>query len=367
MNIKYQSFDVLHGEISNELKEKFSQILDKNYFIMGNEVDNFQNEFATYLGVKHVIGCGNGLDALHIILKALDIGSGDEVIVPSNTYIATALAVSYAGAKPVFVEPDINSFNINPLKIEEKITSKTKAIMVVHLYGRPADMEPILTISKKYNLKIIEDCAQAHNAKYKGKQVGTFGDAAGFSFYPGKNLGALGDAGAIATNNDELAQKAKMLTNYGSQIKYLHEYKGFNSRLDEIQAGLLSIKLNYLDKWNARRKEIANKYINEVRNKNIILPLANTEEFDGVWHIFAVRSKYRNELELFLKEKGISALKHYPIPMHLQGAYADLGYNKGDLPIAEEISDTELSIPLYYGMTDDEVSYVIDILNSFKV
>lgn len=366
MKIPFASFDTMHQEISAELTNVFSDVLKKNHYIMGREMELFEKEFASYLGVKHVVSCGNGLDALHIILRAMDIGEGDEVIVPSSTYIATALAVSYAGAKPVFVEPTSDfSFNVDPAKIEEKITDKTKAVMVVHLYGRPVDMDPVKKIAEKYNLKVVEDCAQAHGAKYKGVKVGGIGDAAGFSFYPGKNLGALGDGGAIATNDDHIAKVATMLRNYGSEIKYQNEYKGFNSRLDEMQAAFLRVKLPCLDKWNNERKRIANRYLSEIKNPLIKLPLPSDETFDCVWHIFAVRTNDRDKLERYLADLGIGTLKHYPIPMHLQKAYADLGIKQGELPLAEEISATELSIPMYYGMSEDEVTYVIDALNRY--
>ena len=269
MKIPYLNFAPMHNELKKEITDKFNKVFDKNYYIMGEELENFEKEFANFCGAKYAIGCGNGLDALILILKAYGIGIGDEVIVPSNTYIATALAVSHAGATPIFVEPNIRTFNIEPSLIEEKITTKTKAIMPVHLYGRAADMDPINKIAKKYNLKVIEDCAQAHGAKYKGKTIGTLGDAAGFSFYPGKNLGALGDAGAIVTNDDKLAEKVHMLRSYGSKIKYVHEIIGYNSRLDEMQAAFLSVKLKNLDKWNAERDRIANTYINNIKMKKL--------------------------------------------------------------------------------------------------
>ena len=367
MKVPFQSFVKMHEAIRPELTAKFNAVMDKNYFIMGEEHKNFEKDFASYVGAKFALGCGNGLDALHIVLKALGVGEGAEVIVPSNTYIATALAVSYAGARPVFVEPKAGTFNIDPEKIEEKITERTKAIMVVHLYGRPADMDPIMAIAKKHNLFVIEDCAQAHGAKYKGQKVGTFGDAAGFSFYPGKNLGALGDGGAIVTNDEAIAKKCAMLRNYGSEIKYQHDYKGFNSRLDEMQAAFLGAKLPHLDAWNAERKKIAARYLEGIKNPLIVLPLSSDETFDCVWHIFAIRCKERAALENYLAEKGIGTLKHYPIPMHLQKAYLDLGCEKGDLPLAEEISATELSLPLFIGMSDDEIRYVIDALNAFRV
>lgn len=367
MNIPYQSFDVMHEEIHDELLNCFERVLAKNWFIMGNELSQFEQAFAKYVGTKYAVGCGNGLEALHLILRALNIGEGDEVIVPSNTYIASALAVSYAGATPVFVEPKIETFTIDPERIEEKITSKTKAIMVVHLYGRVCDMDPIIAIANKYGLQIIEDAAQSHGATYKGKQAGSFGIAAGFSFYPGKNLGALGDAGAVVTSDKELADKVYALRNYGSKIKYYNEYKGYNSRLDELQAAFLNVKLPYLDKWNSRRKEIAARLINEIKNQDIALPIANDEVYSSVWHIFAVRCKHRDELVSYLNENGIGTLKHYPLPMHLQKAYADLAIPKGTLPIAEEISETELSIPVYYGMSDEQVDYLIQKLNEFRI
>lgn len=280
-------------------------------------------------------------------------------------YIATALAVTYVGATPVFVEPDIRTFNIDPSRIEEAITDKTKAIMPVHLYGQPCDIDPIMEIAKKYGLFVVEDCAQAHGATYKGKVVGSFGDAAGFSFYPGKNLGALGDAGATVTNDEELAKKVRALGNYGSDYKYHHIYKGNNSRLDELQAAFLAAKLSHLNKMNEERRRIAQKYIDGIKNEEVILPYI-PEYANPVWHIFGIRCKRRDELEKFLNDAGIGTNKHYPIPMHLQDCYKDLGFKEGDFPIAEEISATELSIPMYYGMTDEEVQYVIDKVNEFK-
>ena len=299
-----------------------------------------------------------------LVLKALGIGEGDEVIVPSNTYIATALAVTYVGAKPVFVEPNISTFNINPELIDAAINEHTKAIMPVHLYGQACDMDPILAIAKKYSLKVVEDCAQAHGALYKGQKVGTFGDAAGFSFYPGKNLGALGDAGAVVTNDPEIEKRVRALGNYGSDYKYHHVLKGNNSRLDELQAAFLAAKLPHLERMNVERRRIANRYIAEINNPKVVLPTV-VEDYVPVWHIFGVRCKDRDALEKHLNEKGIGTNKHYPIPMHLQDCYKDLGFKEGDFPIAEEISATELSIPMYYGMTDEEISLVIEAINAF--
>lgn len=365
MIIPFAVFDNMHKEIENELVEAFHRVLNKGWFIQGEECKAFSEEFAEYCGTKYCIGCGNGLDSLYLILKALDIGDGDEVIIPSNTFIATALAVTYAGATPVFVEPDIMTYNLNSDKIEEKITARTKAIIAVHLYGRPADMDGIVAISQKYSLRLIEDCAQAHGAEYKGKKVGGFGDAAGYSFYPGKNLGALGDGGAVVTNNSELADKVRMLGNYGSDYKYHHIYQGTNSRLDELQAAMLRVKLKNLDRWNKSRREIAEYYISNIKNPDITLPMYRCMG-EQVWHLFVIRYKKRDELEKYLNSNGVGTNKHYPIPIHNQKAYTSLNIEKGSLPIAEEISNTVLSLPLYYGMSLAEADYVIDIINDYK-
>lgn len=365
MKVPFSTFEVMHKEIDDEIIQKFQEVYHKNWFIQGTEVEAFEKEYAEYCGAKYCVGCGNGLDALYLVLKAYGIGEGDEVIVPSNTYIATALAVTYTGATPVFVEPTLESYNIDSSKIEKKISSKTKAIMAVHLYGQTAAMDEIKEIAQKYNLKIIEDAAQAHGAMYKGVKTGNLGDAAGFSFYPGKNLGALGDAGAIVTNDKELADKVRALGNYGSDYKYHHIYQGNNSRLDELQAAFLRIKLRNLDRWNANRIETAEKYLAGIHNPNVILPVV--EEYGKhVFHIFAIRCDRREELESYLNKKGIGTNKHYPIPMHLQGAYAQLGIPQGALPLAEQISNTELSLPLSYGMTAEEIDYVIDAINVWK-
>ena len=365
MSVPFVSFRPMEKELDKELRAAFERVYTASWYIEGKEDEAFEKEFAEYCNASYCVGVGNGLDALMLALKALGIKEGDEVIVPSNTYIATALAVTYVGAKPVFVEPDISTFNINPSLIEEKITDKTKAIMPVHLYGQACDMDPILEIARKHNLKVIEDCAQAHGALYKGKKVGTFGDAAGFSFYPGKNLGALGDAGAVITNNKEVADKVRALGNYGSDYKYHHIYLGNNSRLDELQAAFLRAKLSILDKMNEERRRIANRYLAEIKNDNVFLP-SFKEDYVPVWHIFGVRSDRREELEKYLNDNGVGTNKHYPIPIHLQKCYESLGMHEGDLPVAEEISSTELSIPMFYGMTDDEINQVIDTINNFK-
>lgn len=364
MKIPFVTFKPLEAELDKEIRDAFDRVYTRSWYIEGVEDEKFEKVFAEYCNSKYCVGVGNGLDALFLALKALNVKDGDEVIVPSNTYIATALAVTYVGATPVFVEPDIRTFNIDPAKIEKAITEKTKAIMPVHLYGQACDMEPIMKIAKKYNLLVVEDCAQAHGATYKGKVVGSFGDAAGFSFYPGKNLGALGDAGAIVTNNEELAKKVRALGNYGSDYKYHHVYQGNNSRLDELQAAFLAAKLPLLERVNDNRRSIADKYLAGINNPKVILPFV-PDYAVHVWHIFGIRCKMRTELENFLNDAGIGTNKHYPIPMHLQDCYKDLGFKEGDFPIAEEISSSELSIPMYYGMTDDEVQYVIDKVNEF--
>ena len=365
MKVPFVSFLPMEKELNQELRTAFERVYKRSWYIDGMEDKAFETAFAKYCGIKYCVGVGNGLDALSLALIALGIKEGDEVLVPSNTYIATALAVTYVGAVPVFVEPDIRTFNINPSNIEEKITEKTKAIIPVHLYGQSCDMDPIIEIAKKYNLYVIEDCAQAHGASYKGQKVGTFGDVSGFSFYPGKNLGALGDAGAIITNNKEIAAKVRALGNYGSDYKYHHIYQGKNSRLDEMQAAFLAAKLPHLERMNEDRRKIAGRYLSEIKNQEIILPFV-PQYTNPVWHIFGIRCKRRNELEKFLNDAGIGTNKHYPLPIHLQECYKDFGFEKGDFPIAEEISSTELSIPMYYGMTDEEIQYVIDKVNEFR-
>ena len=365
MKVPFVSFLPMERELDHEFREAFDRVFTRSWYIGGEEDKSFESAFANYSGTKYCVGVGNGLDALMLALKALEIGAGDEVIVPANTFIATALAVTYAGARPVLVDPDSRTFNIDPDKIEAAITDRTKAIMPVHLYGQACDMDPIMEIAGKYGLKVVEDCAQAHGATYKGRKIGTFGDAAGFSFYPGKNLGALGDAGATVTNNAELADKVRALGNYGSDYKYHHIYKGSNSRLDELQAAFLDVKLPHLERMNTERRRIANRYLNEISNENVILPYV-PDYTVPVWHVFGIKCKNRPELEKHLNEKGIGTNKHYPIPVHLQECYKDLGYREGDFPVAEEISRTELSIPMYYGMTDEEIEYVIDAINSFQ-
>lgn len=364
MKVPFASFLPMERALDAELRAAFDRVFARSWYIGGAEDEAFEEAFAGYCGTKYCVGVGNGLDALMLGLKALGIGPGDEVIVPSNTFIATALAVTYAGATPVLVEPKLETFNLDPDRIEEAITERTRAIMPVHLYGQACDMEPIMRIAQKHGLRVIEDCAQAHGATYKGRKVGTFGDAAGFSFYPGKNLGALGDAGALVTNDEVLANRVRQLGNYGSDHKYHHIYQGNNSRLDELQAAFLGAKLPHLEMMNADRRQIADRYLAEMRNPRVALPQVR-DDCVPVWHIFGVRCDVRDALELHLSDRGIGTNKHYPIPIHLQECYRDLGFGEGDFPIAEAISATELSLPMYYGMSDDEISYVIRAINEF--
>lgn len=365
MKIPFVSFLAMEKELNDDLRAAFDRVFARSWYIEGVEDEIFEKAFAEYCGTDYCVGVGNGLDALVMALKGLGVGGGDEVIVPSNTYIATALAVTYVGATPVFVEPNIKTFNIDPVLIEAAITDKTKAIIPVHLYGQACDMDPIMEIANRYSLLVIEDCAQAHGATYKGKRIGSFGDAAGFSFYPGKNLGALGDAGATITNDKGLADRIRAYGNYGSDYKYHHIYKGNNSRLDEMQAAFLSAKLPHLERMNIERRRVAKMYLEGIKNPQVVLPYV-PEDMVPVWHIFGIRCKRREELEKFLNDRNIGTNKHYPTPMHLQECYKDLGFKEGDFPIAEEISATELSIPMYYGMTDEEIQYVIDTINEFK-
>ncbi|WP_270507996.1 DegT/DnrJ/EryC1/StrS family aminotransferase [Eubacterium limosum] len=364
MNIPFSTFTLMHNEIKADMQICFERVYDKSWFIDGEECRQFEKEFAEYCETEYCVGCGNGLEGLYLLLRAFDIGDGDEVILPSNTFIATALAVSYTGATPVFVEPELKTYNINPCEIEKTITKHTKAIIAVHLYGQCADMDPILEIAKKYDLKVIEDAAQSHGATYKGKKAGSLGDAAAFSFYPGKNLGCLGDGGCITTNDRTLAEKAKAIGNYGSTEKYHHIYKGINSRLDELQAGFLRIKLRELDRWTKERQRISQRYLNEIKNPKITLPSVEDKN-THVWHIFPILAEKRENLKCYLQEKGIGTAIHYPIAIHLQDAYRDLGYKKGDYPIAEKIAKEELSLPLYYGMEEDLISFIVDKINNY--
>lgn len=348
-----------------EFEKKALEVLNSGWYVLGKELDLFEKEFARYNGSKYCIGVASGLDALKIAVRLLGIGKGDEVLVQGNTYIATIMGITENGATPIFVEPD-ECYNLDVSKIERAITERTKAIMVVHLYGQPADMFPIMQIAKKYHLKVIEDCAQAHGAEYRGKKVGVFGDFGCFSFYPTKNLGGFGDGGALVTNNEVLMKEAKIYRNYGSERKYHNQMVGINSRLDEIQAGLLRVKLKYLDDLNRERQYIAESYLKGICNTNIILP-KKKQDCSSVWHQFVIRSCRREKLVEYLNRLGVHSMIHYPIPPHLSKAYRYLNMGTGTLPITECYAEEVLSLPIYNGMTEEELSYVSDCINNFSI
>lgn len=362
MKVPFATFDTMHAELRAEMQQKFLDVYDRGWFINGTECQEFEKEFAEWNNCNYAVGLATGLDALHLALKALEIGEGDEVIVPSNTFIATALAVSYVGAKVVLVDPDPITYNMCAKGLEEAITSATKAIIPVHLYGQAAEMDAIMEIARKHNLYVIEDCAQAHGATYKEQKIGTFGDIGAFSFYPGKNLGALGDGGAIITNNKELAEKIKCLGNYGSDYKYHHIVKGTNSRLDELQAAFLRIKLHHLAEYNVERNIIAQKYLRGIKNPKIKLPVIGDHR-THVWHIFPIMCDDRKMFCSYLEKNGIGTVIHYPIAIADQIAYKDENLPK--LPLAKYIAESEVSLPLYIGMTNEDINYVIDIINKF--
>jgi dTDP-4-amino-4,6-dideoxygalactose transaminase len=365
--IKFLDLQKINLQHQAEIEAQLLEVFRSGWYLMGEKLKNFESNLSSYIGSSHAIGVANGLDALRLILKAyIELGvmaAGDEIIVPSNTYIASILAISDNGLVPILVEPDINSYNIDVSKIEEKISSKTKAILIVHLYGRIIFSDKLQQIAKEKNLKIIEDNAQAIGAEWNGKKSGNLGDAAGFSFYPGKNLGALGDAGAITTNDDQLAATIRALANYGSNQKYVNIYKGLNSRLDEIQAAILDVKLKYIDSENKRRTEIAKRYISGIKNPNIILPEMPENENEHVWHLFVIRTEERSELQNYLAEKNIQTLIHYPIPPHQQKAYKE--WNDLSFPISEKIHDEVLSLPISPVLEDEEIQAVIEALNNF--
>lgn len=363
MKISFLDLAEINKQYQIEIQKTINTVLENGWYILGQELQSFEKEFAAYCETKYCIGVANGLDALILILRAYEYGINDEIIVPSNTYIASILAISAVGAIPVLVEPDLNTYNIDLTKIEEKITKNTKAIMVVHLYGQAAEMKSINELAQKYNLKVIEDSAQAHGAIYDNKRTGNLGNASGFSFYPGKNLGALGDGGAITTNDDELAEKLMALRNYGSKKKYENIYKGMNSRLDEIQAAILRVKLKYLDKDNNRRKEIAKFYLGNIKNENIILP-TRPQESSHVWHLFVIRTKQRDQLQKYLADNGIQTVIHYPIPPHKQQAYKE--WNHLSFPISEQIHEQALSLPISPIMSQEQVNYIVDNINNFN-
>ena len=352
---------------ATEIKQAVSRVVDSGWYILGEEKERFENDFATYCDVRHCIGVGNGLDAIRLILMAyLEMGEmkeGDEVILPANTFIATALAVSQCGLVPVLADCEEQSFNIDPASVIKKITHKTKVIIAVHLFGRVSPIDELRQIADEFNLKLIEDAAQAHGAIYKGKKTGCLADVAAFSFYPTKNLGALGDAGAVTTNNDNLAQAIRSLANYGSDLKYQHKYKGLNSRLDEIQAAVLSVKLKYLDRDNNRRQQIANLYLEGIHNTNIVLPNKGGG-LEHVFHLYVIRSLQRDKIQAYLIENGIQTQIHYPFPIHKQEAYSE--FSKLSFPMTELLSREVLSLPLYPSLTNEEVDRIIDTLNNWQ-
>lgn len=366
MKVPFLDLKAAYRELQVDLDEAWRRVMDSGWYILGEEVETFEREFAAYCGAKHCLGVGNGLDALILVLRGYDIGVGSEVIVPANTYIATWLAVSYVGATPVPVEPNSHTCNLDPGQIEAAITSRTRALIPVHLYGQPADMKAIREIAVRHGLEVIEDAAQAHGAASQGKRVGNLGDAAAFSFYPTKNLGAFGDAGAVVTNDDSLAERVRVLRNYGSRTKYHNEVKGVNSRLDPLQASFLRVKLQHLDAWNARRRKVAQQYLQGLSGcPDLILPGVAVAA-EPVWHQFVLRHRSRNKLQDYLKGAGVGTLIHYPVPPHLSGAYADGGWKRGDFPVTEELADTVLSIPIGPHAGDDEIAFVIGTLRAFK-
>jgi dTDP-4-amino-4,6-dideoxygalactose transaminase len=362
MIVPFGTVDRIHAEIRDEMIRTFTSVYDGGWFIQGEECEKFEREFAAYCGTEYCVGVATGLDALYLSLRALGIGPGDEVILPGNTFVATALAVSYAGAAPVTVDPDPTTCNMCGKGLEEALTERTKAVIPVHLYGQAAQMDEIMAFAGRHGLKVVEDCAQAHGATFRGKKVGTFGDAGCFSFYPGKNLGALGDAGAVVTGSEELSKKVRSLGNYGSAEKYHHVFKGTNSRLDELQAAFLRVKLRRLDEYNAERNRIAQKYLSEIRNPKIVLPAIGPER-THIWHIFSIFCETRDDLHQYLAQAGIGTACHYPIAVADQECYQS--DHLADTPVAREIAARELSLPMYGGMTEKEIRYVIDTLNRY--
>ena len=365
VKVPYLDLKGVHQPIQQELDDAYQQVMESQWFIGGTADQQFEQEFAAYCGAEECIGVGNGLDAIRLILMACGIGEGDEVILPANTFIATVLAVTYVGAIPVFVDADPDTYNINLRKIEEKITNKTKAIIVVHLYGRAVKMETVCQLAQKYSLKVIEDAAQAHGAIVNKKKVGNLGDAAAFSFYPGKNLGALGDAGAVVTSDVELAKRVRAISNYGSYEKYSHVFKGCNSRLDELQAAFLSVKLKFLEQWNEERRQIAEKYTREIVNPKVKLPEMPENMKEHVFHIYPVLVEDRKSFIRFLQEQNITTNVHYPTPIMEQKAYSEFCGQMEKYPVTEKICAQEVSLPLYPGMTKEQIEWVISCVNRY--
>lgn len=364
MQIPFNTLKPGYAKYRDEYLEAAMRVLDSGWYTLGRELEAFESEFVEWLGMKHCVGLNSGLDALILAVRALGIKAGDEVIVPANTYIASVLGITENGATPVFVEPD-QYYNIDPDKIEQAITPRTKAILVVHLYGQACRMDKIMEIAQRHNLPVIEDCAQSHGATFNGQKIGTFGTISCFSFFPTKNMGAFGDAGAIATNDEEIAQKIRALRNYGSEKKYYNKYQGVNSRMDEIQAALLRVKLRHIDEITAERRAIAEAYLAGIKNPNIILPQI-AEGASHVWHLFVVRTDKRDDLQKYLADNGIGTQIHYPVPPHLAEAYKGLGHAKSSFPITEHYADSILSLPLYNGMANDEWAFVLNTINHWR-
>ena len=359
MNIPFLDLKAAYLELQPEIDKAVKRVLESGWYILGKEVDEFEQDYAAFCEANYCVGLGNGLDALHLGLLALGVKEGDEVIVPSNTYIATWLAVSQCGATPIAVEPNEATYNIDPALIEAAITPRTKVILPVHLYGQPADLDPILEIARKYGLKVLEDGAQAHGARYKGKRLGAHGDVVAWSFYPGKNLGAIGDGGAITTDNPEVADKIRVLRNYGSRVKYVNEVRGFNSRLDPIQAAILRVKLKVLDTWNTRRSIISSRYQAELANTGLTLPFV-PDWAESAWHLYVIQDTQRDVFQKKLEIMGVGTLIHYPIPPHLQNAYGNVGFQLGNFPRAEKIANQCLSLPIGPHLDDVSLSAVIE-------
>jgi dTDP-4-amino-4,6-dideoxygalactose transaminase len=358
VTVPFLDLNASYDELKTEIDDAVARVLRGGWYILGPELEAFEEEFAAFCEARYAVGVANGLDALHLALRALEVGPGDEVIVPANTFIATWLAVTQCGAKPVPVEPRVDTCNLDPQRVEGAITPRTKVIVPVHLYGQPADLDPLLDIARKHGLPILEDAAQAHGARYKGRRIGGHGDAVAWSFYPGKNLGAMGDGGAVTTNRADIAERIQLLRNYGSRVKYVHEVKGINSRLDVLQAAILRVKLRHLDAWNARRQGIATRYLQELAGSNLELPQVPSWA-EPVWHLFVVRDAHRDQLQIKMQEKGIATLVHYPQPPHLQAAYAASGHAKGTFPISEHLAAQSLSLPIGPHMAKSDVTRVI--------
>ena len=365
MKVPFLDFEQMHGPIIGEMNTAFNKVYESNWFVLGSSLLQFEQDYATFNQTKHAIGVSSGLDALVLSLRVLGIEKGDEVIVPSNTYIASALAVSHVGATPVFVEPNLATYNIDPEKIEAAIGTKTKAIIPVHLYGQSCEMSEIMTLARDSDLAVIEDNAQSHGSLYDGRMTGSWGNLNATSFYPGKNLGALGDGGAITTDDEELAGKVRSLRNYGSHKKYYNEVIGYNNRLDELQAAFLSVKLRKLTEWTRQRQVAADHYLNELRGVgDLILPQTHKKATHS-YHLFVVRTNRRNELQQYLSKNEIGSLIHYPVPPHLQQAYRSLNHNNGDFPLAEQIAQTCLSLPMFPGITSDQIHQVATVIKAF--